>query len=69
MKAVQSKTKTETVKSVKQDTFTTHFPKLIIIWGNYHNAENYALLGYYTACSGNSLQTFWDNLSVPFQGS
>jgi len=23
------------------------------------------LLGYYTACSGNFLRTFWDNLSVP----
>jgi hypothetical protein len=27
--------------------------------------ENRALLGYYTACSGNSLWTFRDNLSVP----
>jgi hypothetical protein len=27
--------------------------------------ENCALLGYYAACSGNSLPMFWDNLSVP----
>jgi hypothetical protein len=27
--------------------------------------KNCALLGYYTACSGNSLQTFRDKLSVP----
>ena len=27
--------------------------------------ENWALLGYYTACSGNFLPTFRDNLSVP----
>jgi hypothetical protein len=25
-----------------------------------------ALLGYYAALSGNSVPTFWDNLSVPF---
>ena len=30
--------------------------------------ENCALLGYYAACSGNSLPTFRDNISVPFQG-
>jgi len=28
--------------------------------------EKCALLGYYAASSGNFLQTFWDNLSVPF---
>jgi len=28
-------------------------------------AENWALLGYYTASSGNFLKTIWDNLSVP----
>ena len=27
--------------------------------------DNCPLLGYYAACSGNSLPTFWDNLSVP----
>jgi len=27
--------------------------------------DNCALLGYYAACSGNSLPTFRDNLSVP----
>jgi len=27
--------------------------------------ENCAVLGYYTACSGNFLPTFGDNLSVP----
>jgi len=27
--------------------------------------EKCALLGYYAASSGNSLPTFWDNLSVP----
>jgi len=32
-------------------------------------AENCALLGYYTASSGNSLPTFRDNLSVPSSGS
>jgi len=26
---------------------------------------NCALLGYYAACGGNSLPTFWDNLPVP----
>jgi len=26
--------------------------------------KNYALLGYYAACSGNSLPTFRDNISV-----
>jgi hypothetical protein len=30
---------------------------------------NCALLGYYTASSGNSLLTFRDNLSVPSSGS
>ena len=29
------------------------------------NGKNAALLGYYAACSGNSLTTFRDNLSVP----
>jgi hypothetical protein len=28
--------------------------------------ENCALLGYYSASSGNSLQTFRGNLSIPF---
>jgi len=28
-------------------------------------AENLAILGYYTASSGNFLQAFWDNLLVP----
>ena len=28
--------------------------------------KNCALLGHYAASSGNFLQTFWDNLSVPF---
>jgi len=27
--------------------------------------ENSALLDYYTESSGNSLRTFWDNLSAP----
>jgi len=27
--------------------------------------ESSAVLGYYTASSGNFLPTFWDNLSVP----
>jgi hypothetical protein len=27
--------------------------------------ENYVLMGYYAACSGDSLPTFPDNLSVP----
>jgi len=27
--------------------------------------ENYALLVYYIACSGNSLPSFWNSLSVP----
>jgi len=27
--------------------------------------ENCYLLGYYTASSGNSILTLWDNLSVP----
>jgi len=27
--------------------------------------ENWALMGYHAATSGNSLPTFWDNLSVP----
>jgi len=31
-------------------------------------AENCALLGYYIASSGNSLLTFWDNLSVASSG-
>jgi hypothetical protein len=26
------------------------------------------LLGFYSVQSGNSVQTFWDNLSVPFSG-
>jgi hypothetical protein len=30
--------------------------------------QNHALLGYYTASSGNFLPTFWDNLSVPSSG-
>jgi hypothetical protein len=30
--------------------------------------ENCAVLGYYAACSGNSLPTFRDNISVPIQG-
>jgi len=29
-------------------------------------AENCALLDYYAVCSGNSLSTFRDNLSVPY---
>jgi len=29
------------------------------------NIENYALLGHYAASSGNSLNTFQDDLSVP----
>jgi len=29
------------------------------------NVENCALLCHYAASSGNSLPTFWDNLSVP----
>jgi len=28
--------------------------------------ENCALLGYYAASSGNSLPTFWENLSVQY---
>jgi hypothetical protein len=31
-------------------------------------AENYVLLGYYAASSGNFLPTFQDNLSVPSSG-
>ena len=27
--------------------------------------ENCCLLGYYTASSGNSVPTFWDNILVP----
>ena len=30
-----------------------------------YEVDNWALMGYYAACSGNSLPTFWDNLSVP----
>ena len=30
--------------------------------------ENCDLLGYYATSSGNFLQTFWDNLSVPYLG-
>ena len=30
--------------------------------------ENHDLLGYYSGNKGNSLLTFWDNLSVRFQG-
>jgi len=30
--------------------------------------ENCAVLGYYAASSGNFLPTFWNNLSVLFQG-
>ena len=30
--------------------------------------QNSALLGYYAVSSGNYLQTFWDNLSVPSSG-
>ena len=30
--------------------------------------ENCALLGHYTASSGNFLLMFWDNLPVPFSG-
>jgi hypothetical protein len=33
---------------------------------NGSQAENCALLDYYTASSGNFSQTFWDNLLVPF---
>ena len=33
----------------------------------YH--ENYTLLGYYTASSGDFLLTFWDNLIVPSSGA
>ena len=33
-----------------------------------YEAENCALLGYYTASSGNFLLTFRDNLSVPSSG-
>ena len=35
----------------------------------FRSLENYALLGYYAGSSGNLLQTFRDNLSVPSQGS
>ena len=30
--------------------------------------ENCDLLGYYAASSGNSLPTFWENLSIPSSG-
>jgi len=30
--------------------------------------ENFSLLGYYAASSGNSLPTFRNNLSVPYSG-
>jgi hypothetical protein len=37
-----------------------------MISGFFHKAaENCTLLGYYTTSSGNTLPTFWDNLSVP----
>jgi hypothetical protein len=37
-----------------------------VIWGFRHYLDEIcALLGYYTACSGDSLPTFRDNLSVP----
>jgi len=42
---------------------------LSVISGFCHRvAENFALLGFYTASSGNFLLTFWNNLSVPSSG-
>ena len=39
--------------------------KACAIWGFHREVdENCNLLGYYTVCSGNSLPTFLDNLSV-----
>ena len=40
-----------------------------MISGFHHEVyENCALLGYYTAGSGNFLPTLWDNQSVPSSG-
>jgi hypothetical protein len=38
----------------------------IFLWLNYVEAnEDYASVGYYAVSSGNSVLTFWNNLSVP----
>jgi hypothetical protein len=34
------------------------------VFQNSHRIKICVLLGYYVACGGNSLPTFWDNLSV-----
>ena len=47
------------------------FPRLCSLWCSKHTTVIFlicALLGYYTAHSGNSLRTFRDNLSVPSSG-
>jgi hypothetical protein len=35
---------------------------------NKHKNENFIPLGYYTESSGNSLPTFWSNLTAIFKG-
>jgi len=48
-------------------TNTTRKSILCMTSGFFHNKdENCVLLGYYIVSSGNFLQTFWDNLSVPY---
>jgi len=45
--------------SLKQLDMMHHFR--LLLWSSW----DYALLGYYAAFGGNSLQTFWDNILVP----
>jgi len=55
------------VRSLLITTLTT--PRILQSFRDFQenlcNYENVALLGYYAASSGNYLQTFRDNLSVP----
>jgi hypothetical protein len=50
---------------------TIHLNTKIPSWSNppqlitYFHIEKYALLGYYATNRGNSLPTFWDNITVP----
>jgi len=44
----------------------THLTTLCVLWWLIkRQIENCVLLGYYSACSGNSLRKFQDNLPVP----